>query len=165
MCFITSTKFQHYIDSFNCNTNYFAAEYIYKRLKFLGNKYASQALTLLFLAVWHGVNSGYYATFLNEFILIFFEKQFEDLLKKTVLYEALWSSTYLKYLSYVVLKIYTLVFMGWSLTPFDLKVESKWVYVYSKLWFSGYILFVPWAFCYKPLIKLLFKKLDLYKKT
>ncbi|XP_053624462.1 lysophospholipid acyltransferase 5-like [Plodia interpunctella] len=146
------TKFQHYIDTFNCNTNHFAAEYIYKRLKFLGDRNLSQLLTLLFLAIWHGIRSGYYVTFFNEFIIIYMEKELESILKKTIIYEKMWSNVFIKYLMYIFLKMYTIIFMGWSLVPFDVKVYSKWLNVYSSLYFSGFLLFLPWAFVYKPLL-------------
>lgn len=48
--------------------------YVFKRLRFLGNKQLSQLLALLFLAVWHGLHSGYYVCFFNEFIVMKFEK-------------------------------------------------------------------------------------------
>ncbi|XP_013184936.2 lysophospholipid acyltransferase 5 [Amyelois transitella] len=163
--FETATKFQHYIDSFNCNTNYFAAEYIYKRLKFLGNRNLSQFFTLLFLAAWHGIRSGYYVTFFNEFIIMFMEKELESLMVKTKMYDRMWSHNVVKYLLYIVLKMYTIVFMGWSLVPFDLKVYSKWLKVYSSLYFSGFFLFLPWAFAYKPLIKMAITRLHLKKEA
>ena len=50
--------------------------YVYKRLKFMNNRYVSQLSALVFLAVWHGWHSGYYLTFFNEFIVINFEKDF-----------------------------------------------------------------------------------------
>lgn len=156
MRFECATKFQHYIDSFNCNTNYFAAEYIYKRLKFLGDRNLSQFFTLLFLALWHGTRSGYYMTFFNEFIIIYMEKELESMISKTELYNKVWNSN-AKYLLYVLLKIYTIVFMGWSLIPFDLKVFSKWWLVYSSLYFSGFLLFLPWGFLYKPQLKKLIR--------
>lgn len=152
MTFESATKFQHYIDSFNCNTNHFAAEYIYKRLKFLGNRNLSQFFTLLFLALWHGTRSGYYMTFFNEFIIIFMEKELENIISRTDIYNKLWQSP-AKYLMYILLKMYTIVFMGWSLAPFDLKVFSKWWSVYYSLYFSGFLIFLPWAFLYKPLVK------------
>jgi lysophospholipid acyltransferase 5 len=43
-------------------------------MKFLGNRYISQAAALVFLAVWHGLHSGYYMCFLLEFVLMKFEK-------------------------------------------------------------------------------------------
>jgi len=72
--FETATQFNHYILSFNINTNHWCAEYIYKRLKFLGSKIYSQLLTLLFLALWHGFHSGYYHCFFMEFIVMYFER-------------------------------------------------------------------------------------------
>ncbi|CAH2226425.1 jg727 [Pararge aegeria aegeria] len=156
MRFEGATKFQHYIDSFNCNTNYFAAEYVYKRLKFLGNRNLSQFFTLLFLALWHGTRSGYYMTFFNEFIIIYMEKEFESIISKTNLYKKLWASK-AKYLLYAFLKTYTIVFMGWSLIPFDLKVFSKWWQLYATLYFSGFIVFLPWAYVYKPALNKLVK--------
>ncbi|XP_049885939.1 lysophospholipid acyltransferase 5 [Pectinophora gossypiella] len=158
--FESATKFQHYIDSFNCNTNHFAAEYIYKRLKFLGNRNLSQFFTLFFLALWHGTRSGYYMTFLNEFLIIFMEKGLESILTKTELYHKMWSNNVAKYVLYAILKTYTIVFMGWSLVPFDVKVFSKWWSIYASLYFSGYLLFVPWGFLYKPMMIKLAKYLS-----
>lgn len=40
----------------------------------MGNRYISQAAALAFLAVWHGLHSGYYITFFNEFIVMYLEK-------------------------------------------------------------------------------------------
>lgn len=159
MRFEGATKFQHYIDSFNCNTNHFAAEYIYKRLKFLGNRNLSQFFTLFFLALWHGTRSGYYMTFFNEFIIIYMEKELESIISKTEIYNKLWNSN-AKYLLYALLKTYTIVFMGWSLIPFDVKVFSKWWRLYASLYFSGFIIFLPWGFVYKPALIKVFKKLS-----
>lgn len=52
-----------------------AYSYIYKRLKFLGNKLLSQALSLLFLAVWHGLHCGYLVCFQMEFLIVIIERQ------------------------------------------------------------------------------------------
>ncbi|XP_041986604.1 lysophospholipid acyltransferase 5 [Aricia agestis] len=152
MRFEGATKFQHYIDSFNCNTNHFAAEYVYKRLKFLGSRQASQLATLGFLALWHGVRSGYYMTFFNEFIIIFMEKEVEGMLSSTQLYRRAWAGP-ARWPLYALLKMYTIVFMGWSLVPFDLKIFGKWWPIYQSLYFSGFLIFLPWAFAYKPLLK------------
>lgn len=140
-------------------TNHFAAEYIYKRLKFLGNRNLSQFFTLFFLALWHGTRSGYYMTFFNEFIIIYMEKELESIISKTEIYNKLWNSN-AKYLLYALLKTYTIVFMGWSLIPFDAKVFSKWWRLYASLYFSGFIIFLPWGFVYKPALIKLFKKLS-----
>ena len=57
--------------------------YVYKRLKFMNNRYVSQLSALVFLAVWHGWHSGYYLTFFNEFIVINFEKEFSSIWAKS----------------------------------------------------------------------------------
>nr|ATJ44585.1 acetyltransferase 18 [Helicoverpa assulta] len=158
MRFESATRFQHYIDSFNCNTNHFAAEYVYKRLRFLGNRNLSQLITLVFLALWHGTQSGYYMTFLNEFLIMVMEKDVEALLTKTEFYHKMWNIPYVKYPLYVILKTYTIVFMGWSLAPFDVKSFGKWWSIYTSLYFSGFILFLPWSFVYKPIIVKLLKR-------
>lgn len=75
MVFENTKRFQHYIDSFNVQTNHWVAEYVYKRLKFLGNRYYSQVGALVFLAVWHGLHSGYYMCFLMEFLVMSFERE------------------------------------------------------------------------------------------
>lgn len=89
------------------------------------------------------------------------EKELEQILKKTVLYHQVWADPIGKYVLYGILKTYTIVFMGWSLVPFDVKTYSKWLPVYSSLWFSGFLLFVPWTHVYKPLLKYAIKSYKL----
>lgn len=55
--------------------------YVFKRLKFLGNKNASQFGTLAFLAIWHGFHPIYFITFLLEFLCV----QCELVLRKRLL--------------------------------------------------------------------------------
>ena len=104
--FEKSTRFQHYIDSFNINTNAWVMSYVYKRLRFLNSKVLSQLGALVsikkksifmliqstqrkvvhsllimiflqgFLALWHGWHPGYYICFFNEFLVMQFEKSF-----------------------------------------------------------------------------------------
>ncbi len=62
-----------YCETFICiflSTN----RYVFKRLKFLGSKEASQGFTLLFLAIWHGLFSGYFMCFFLEFVIVNFER-------------------------------------------------------------------------------------------
>ncbi|KAG0294862.1 hypothetical protein BGZ98_001599 [Dissophora globulifera] len=56
------------VTSFNMNTNYWAKLYIFKRLRFLGNKNLSALGVLLFLAIWHGTHLGYFFCFGLEFM-------------------------------------------------------------------------------------------------
>lgn len=71
----TGNPMGHYVQSFNINTNQWLAQYVYKRLKFLNNRTISYATALTFLAVWHGFHSGYYMSFLIEYMIITIEKQ------------------------------------------------------------------------------------------
>lgn len=79
--FENTTEFTHYILSFNINTNQWSGQYIYKRLKFLGNRLVSQFATLLFLAVWHGFHSGYYVCFFFEFMVVYMERDVSESLR------------------------------------------------------------------------------------
>lgn len=66
--FETATCIDHYVHSFNINTNAWVKEYVYKRLRFLGNRNLSLLGTLFFLALWHGFAPGYFSTFFLEFV-------------------------------------------------------------------------------------------------
>ncbi|XP_032242937.1 lysophospholipid acyltransferase 5 [Nematostella vectensis] len=70
-----SYTYQHIVDSFNINTNKWVFKYCFKRLRFLGNKHVSHFLTLMFLALWHGIFIGYFFAFFMEFLIIIMEKQ------------------------------------------------------------------------------------------
>ncbi|KAF9972167.1 hypothetical protein BGZ65_009978, partial [Modicella reniformis] len=63
-----ATSLAQVIASFNMNTNYWAKLYVFKRLRFLGNKNLSALGVLLFLAVWHGTHPGYFFCFGLEFL-------------------------------------------------------------------------------------------------
>ncbi|CAG8511917.1 13203_t:CDS:2 [Dentiscutata heterogama] len=53
-----ATSLTQIIGSFNTNTNLWTKLYIFKRLIFLGNKQLSSIISLIFLALWHGLHSG-----------------------------------------------------------------------------------------------------------
>lgn len=73
--FENTSKYGHYVESFNVQTNTWVANYVYKRLRFLNNRMLSHLGALFFLAIWHGFHSGYYITFLLEFMVIRMEKE------------------------------------------------------------------------------------------
>jgi len=51
------------------------SSHIFKRLKWLGNKYYSHLITLLYLAVWHGYHLGYFMLFAFEFMCMVAQEQ------------------------------------------------------------------------------------------
>ncbi|XP_059486595.1 lysophospholipid acyltransferase 5 [Neocloeon triangulifer] len=139
-----AVKFGHLISSFNTNTNHWVMQYIYKRLKFMNNRYISQATTLFFLALWHGLHSGYYMSFFLEFIIMKMEKEVEQLLHvRKDLSEAL-ERPGVWHVLWVIRKLYLVVFMGYCLTPFVLLSYHKWMIAFNAVYWMGHILFVPW---------------------
>lgn len=53
----------------------FSFRYVYKRLRFLGNKLISHFITLFFVALWHGIAPGFFLCFIGEFVIIVIEQQ------------------------------------------------------------------------------------------
>ncbi|CAL7949229.1 unnamed protein product [Xylocopa violacea] len=157
--FEMATKFNDYIMSFNINTNTWSAEYIYKRLKFLGSRLYSQFFTLLFLAVWHGFHSGYYICFFLEFIIMYMEKDIIQILEKhQKLLKLLEKHPQLQILCNIFLKIYTFIFMGYSLVPFILLSYRRYHQVYSSVYYCGHIIYLSYPFISILIKKFLFKK-------
>ncbi|XP_057322360.1 lysophospholipid acyltransferase 5 [Microplitis mediator] len=150
--FENATQFNHYIQSFNMNTNEWCAEYIYKRLKFVGSRFASQFLTLLFLAIWHGFHSGYYVTFFNEFIIMYFEKDVASALVKNDRLQAALKNPLAKIPVWIVLKLYTLIFMGYATAPFLLLSYTRYIKIYTSVYFTGHFIFLSYPIV-APFIK------------
>ncbi|KXS20314.1 MBOAT-domain-containing protein [Gonapodya prolifera JEL478] len=67
--FETPFSLQDYISSFNINTNLWTREYIYTRVRpVVGDRRIALGSSMLFLALWHGWDAGYFLTFLFEFL-------------------------------------------------------------------------------------------------
>lgn len=84
LLFETAYTFQHVIDAFNLNTNQWMFRYLYKRLRFLGNKLISHFITLAFVALWHGIAPGFFLCFIGEFVIIVMEQQLLGLCRRVV---------------------------------------------------------------------------------
>ncbi|XP_066594528.1 lysophospholipid acyltransferase 5 [Prorops nasuta] len=158
--FENCSEFNHYIMSFNINTNHWCAEYIYKRLKFLGSKLYSQLVTLLFLSVWHGFHSGYYLCFFMEFIIMYFEKDFFPVLQKCEEWQKLKTESVLVRIAiWITLKVYVLVFMGYALIPFVYLSYPSYTQVFASVYYCGHIVFLGY-----PLLAPFLKRLILKPK-
>lgn len=140
--FENCTTFGHLIQSFNINTNAWVAEYVYKRLKFLGNRYLSQAFALVFLAAWHGLHFGYYVCFFNEFIVMTFEKDMEVLGAKNPIVSNLFTNRALAPVRWIIGKLYVFCFMGYCLVPFTF-FNDYWE-IYRSVYFMGFVFFLGW---------------------
>ncbi|KAI9215996.1 MBOAT, membrane-bound O-acyltransferase family-domain-containing protein [Blastocladiella britannica] len=73
--FELATSLAEIIGSFNVNTNHWAKLYVFKRLRFLGNKHLSSLGTLAFLCIWHGFHPGYIFAFSLEFVDMIVERK------------------------------------------------------------------------------------------
>lgn len=145
-------RFIDYIDSFNINTNNWVLQYVYKRLKFLGNKYLSQVGVLLFLAIWHGLHTGYYVCFAMEFMVVAVEKDFQGVLERNKVFLEFLSKPMIREIKWLVLKFYTIVFMGPCLAPLVLLSSDNWWPLYKNTFFYAQIFWGSW-FLLKPLVK------------
>ncbi|TDG44010.1 hypothetical protein AWZ03_009559 [Drosophila navojoa] len=144
----TGNTMEHYVQSFNVNTNQWVAQYIFKRLKFLNNRNISYAAALGFLAVWHGYHSGYYMAFLMEYMIVSTEKQIDRVYTKEVLPrygETLNNSMIYKALYFVSLKSYNIVYMGWCLTSFVFLKYERWITVFRAVNYFGFVYMLIWA--------------------
>ncbi|XP_042528406.1 lysophospholipid acyltransferase 5 [Dipodomys spectabilis] len=140
--FETNPRFTGTIASFNINTNAWVARYFFKRLKFLGNKELSQALSLLFLALWHGLHSGYLMCFQMEFLIVVVEKQAANLIRDSPALSGLASVPALQPLFYLIQQTIHWLFLGYSMTAFCLFTWDKWLKVYRSVYFIGHVFFL-----------------------
>ena len=74
----TALYLQQIINSFNITTNEWVLQHVYKKCKFLNSKIASQTISLIFLAAFHGFLPGYFICFAHEIVIVIVEKQFMD---------------------------------------------------------------------------------------
>jgi lysophospholipid acyltransferase 5 len=142
----TSVKFGNIIESFNINTNHWVATYIYKRLKFLGNRTLSQVVTLFFLAVWHGSHTGYYLTFANEFITIKVEREFLGIWNKSEKVEKWMKDPMYSKLSEFCGWLCVSLLLPHCFISFSLLTYSKFLKGYANTYFLLYVLFLFWTF-------------------
>ncbi|MGH0135038.1 UNVERIFIED_CONTAM: hypothetical protein FKN15_056476 [Acipenser sinensis] len=139
--FETTPLFTGTIASFNINTNAWVARHVFKRLKFLGNKMASQSAALFFLAIWHGLHSGYLLCFLMEFIIVTAERQAMSLVRDSPVLTQISQSPVLWLPLYLLQQLIHWLFMGYPLIPFCLFTWDKWFKVYSSVYFCGHVFF------------------------
>ena len=82
----TGTSFNK---AFNIKTGEWLSYYVFKRLRFMNNIYLSQAITMIFVASWHGLASGYFVSFGIQGLNLTFERYFFAQLEGSLLVKAL----------------------------------------------------------------------------
>ncbi|KAI9030097.1 MBOAT, membrane-bound O-acyltransferase family-domain-containing protein [Phycomyces nitens] len=137
----TTTTIDNVIASFNINTNLWSKYYVFKRLRFLGNKNISQFATLGFLAIWHGFHIMYFITFALEFLYIQCElvlrkrlmPSIKPLTSRNDIYKVIW-----KIVGWLTCTSTT----GYAVVGFDLlKVGKAWT-AYKNVYFIGHLAIV-----------------------
>ncbi|NP_001087473.1 lysophosphatidylcholine acyltransferase 3 S homeolog [Xenopus laevis] len=161
--FETTPLFTGTISSFNINTNAWVARYIFKRLRFLGNKAISQAAALFFLAIWHGLHSGYFICFSLEFLIVIVERQAVELIRDSPLLSHICSIPLLRPVIYVLQQCIHWLFMGYPLIPFCLFTWDKWLKVYMSVYFIGHVFFLLLLFALPYLRRVLVPRKDKQK--
>ncbi|CAO0803439.1 unnamed protein product [Mucor circinelloides] len=139
--FETATSIDHVIAAFNINTNLWSKYYVFKRLKFLGSKEASQFGTLAFLAIWHGFHAMYFITFLLEFLYVQCELVLRKRLvpvvqpytKKNDIYHKVW-----KFTAWVACQLC----ITYAVVGFELLSLKKSFIAYKSVYFLGHIAIV-----------------------
>lgn len=142
----TAITLQGVIDSFNVNTNLWMSRYVFKRLRFLGNKTLSHVITLMFLAAWHGIYIGYFICFMTEYFYINAEKQFLTILGR---FEEKISPTGLLFkIRWIVMYFLKLTIMSYCLLPFVLLRWSRIYQVYKTTYALPHVVVLVWAIFY-----------------
>ncbi|KAL3861608.1 hypothetical protein ACJMK2_007633 [Sinanodonta woodiana] len=138
----TCTDLHHLVDSFNHNTNKWMARYVFKRLRFLGNKQLSQIITLSYLAVWHGIHSGYYMNFFLEFLISNALSEFIKFSHKLRILRNINDSTTLKPLVWIVKKITITFALSYALVSFVLLSADSYMKVYRSVYYIGHLFYL-----------------------
>jgi len=153
------SDYQSVIESFNCGTNTFAKNHIFKRLRWLGNKYYSHSITLIYLAVWHGYHLGYFLLFAYEFACVIAQDQLYALIKRTPGATEFFSRPYIRPFTWLFGRITINVSMAFAFFTFGLIKKEIWWAPVKSMYFYGYIIyFVLWPLTHFVLLKVLPRK-------
>ncbi|KAK0395659.1 hypothetical protein QR680_001380 [Steinernema hermaphroditum] len=115
------------IESFNVGTNTFAKNHIFRRLRWLGNKYLSHVVTLMYLAIWHGYHLGYFILFIYEFACVTAQEQLYSLIRRVPgAYEFLQKS-YMRPVCWLFGRLTINISMAFGFLTFGLIKKEIWV--------------------------------------
>ncbi|KAL3079598.1 hypothetical protein niasHT_037160 [Heterodera trifolii] len=157
--FELGSDYQSVIDSFNCGTNNFAKNHLFKRFKWVGNKLASHALTLFYLALWHGYHIGYFMLFAHEFMCMAAQEQLYEFIEKgPPVVRKLLSFWWMRPLCWLFGRVAINTSMAFAFLTFGLVKKEVWIVPLASMYFYGYVLyFVLWPalfhFLLRPMIK------------
>ncbi|CAH8490596.1 unnamed protein product [Schistosoma turkestanicum] len=151
--YIFATNTDDLVAGFNINTNRWLLVYVYKRLRFLGNKNLSQLISLLFLALWHGTYTGYYLNFGIELLVMTVEKDFLFILKNSKYHDFFYQTLIGRLISSVCGKLHVYFLLSSPMVAFYLLKFHLWFPVLKSVYFIG-LWYIFWPLI-KPMVKYL----------
>jgi lysophospholipid acyltransferase 5 len=153
------SDYQSVVESFNCGTNAFAKNHIFKRLRWLGNKYLSHLLTLIYLAVWHGYHLGYFILFFYEFTCVVAQEQLYSLIKRTPGAPEFFAQPFVRPFTWLFGRIMINISMAFGFFTFGLIKKEIWWAPVTSMYFYGYIFyFLVWPATFQILLRVLPRK-------
>jgi len=158
--------FQSVIESFNCGTNTFAKNHVFKRLKWLNNRFMSHATTLFYLALWHGYHLGYFILFAFEFMCMIAQENLYKLIDRTPGAKEFFSKPFVWPFAWLFGRVMINASMGFAFLTFGLVKKEIWIKPILSLYCWGYILyFVALPMLNEVLIRVLPRKQKAPKKV
>jgi len=140
--FLFCQSFQGLVKCFNMNTNDWVSRYVYKRLKFLGSRYISQACTLFFLAIWHGVHVGYFTCFAYEFLVFLAEKPFTAMLDGMESIKKMREHPLMSWVLSTIGFVHFHIVAGYALIDFSLLKWNRYLPVYNDVYWFGHLFYI-----------------------
>ncbi|CAD5210502.1 unnamed protein product [Bursaphelenchus okinawaensis] len=134
------SDFQSVIDSFNCGTNDFAKNYLFKRLRWLGGRIYSQSATLFYLAVWHGYHLGYFLLFAFEMACMFVQGQLYELLRRLPHVQEVLSRPYVWPFCWLFGRITINTSMAMAFFTFGLIKKEVWIKPLLSMYCYWYVI-------------------------
>ncbi|CAD6197556.1 unnamed protein product [Caenorhabditis auriculariae] len=155
----TGHDYTSVVSSFNCGTNTFAKNHIFRRLRWMGNKLASHLVTLMYLAVWHGYHLGYFLLFLIELACVVSQEQLYHLIARTPGWSETLAKPWARPFAWLFGKLTISYSMGFAFLMFGLIKSKYWIAPVKSLYFIGFIIyFVAWPITYQVLLRVLPRK-------
>lgn len=157
--FELGSDYSSVIESFNCGTNTFTKNHIFKRLKWIGNKFYSHVITLFYLAVWHGYHLGYFLLFAFEMACMIAQEQLYSLICRIPSLENFLAQPLMRPICWLFGRITINTSMAFAFFTFGLVKKEVWILPLKSMYFYGYILyFIAWPITYQILNFLLKNK-------
>jgi len=138
--FEITPNLQGIVESFNINTNDWIKRYVFKRLKWVGDRNVSALSALFFLAIWHGFSIGYYSCFFLEYMDMEAEKKLRRITEPINKFlEAHSEMVILRYLYFLICWTLRTYALHYGLLSFEMKSWAKSIALYSSLYWLGHL--------------------------